>query len=118
MPSNSTHLYATACNRSYAHFIGSTHLILLQAMVGKLLHIYLVGTRTDVLGTPLVSNQCRLPEQAMRVQLTDRFCQHAKSRTAQTDYVDETVTGLALRVTAGGVKAWTLLHGTPRRRIT
>jgi len=87
-------------------------------MVGKLLHIYLVGTRTDVLGTPLVSNQCRLPEQAMRVQLTDRFCQHAKSRTAQTDYFDETVTGLALRVTAGGVKAWTLLHGTPRRRIT
>src|SRR5215467_14324413 len=54
----------------------------------------------------------------MKVQLTDRFCQHAKSTTAQTDYFDETVTGLALRVTAGGVKAWTLLHGVPRKRIT
>src|SRR5262249_37299408 len=54
----------------------------------------------------------------MKVQLTDRFCQHAKSSTAQTDYFDETVTGLALRVTSGGVKAWTLLHGIPRRRVT
>jgi integrase len=54
----------------------------------------------------------------MKVQLTDRFCQHAKSTAAQTDYFDETVTGLALRVTSGGVKAWTLLHGVPRKRIT
>ena len=55
----------------------------------------------------------------MKVQLTDRFCQHAKSQgEPQTDYFDETVTGLALRVTAGGVKAWTLLHGVPRKRIT
>lgn len=55
----------------------------------------------------------------MRVQLTDRFCAHAKSPKApQTDYFDETVTGLALRVTSGGTKAWTLVYGTPRRRIT
>ena len=54
----------------------------------------------------------------MRVQLTDRFCAHAKSAAAQTDYFDETVSGLALRVTSRGTKAWTLLYGTPRRRIT
>jgi integrase len=54
----------------------------------------------------------------MRLQLTDRFCQHAKSDVPQTDYFDETVTGLALRVTSKGVKAWTLLYGIPRRRVT
>ena len=55
----------------------------------------------------------------MRVQLTDRFCQHAKAMgEPQTDYFDETVTGLALRVTASGVKAWTLLYGIPRRRVS
>ena len=55
----------------------------------------------------------------MRVQLTDRFCQSAKStEEAQTDYFDATVTGLALRVTSRGTKAWTLLYGSPRRRIT
>jgi integrase len=55
----------------------------------------------------------------MKVQLTDRFCQHAKSTEGpQTDYFDETVSGLALRVTNKGTKAWTLLSGTPRRRIT
>jgi integrase len=36
----------------------------------------------------------------------------------QTDYFDAAVTGLALRVTSKGIKAWTFLHGTPRRRIT
>jgi integrase len=54
----------------------------------------------------------------MKVQLTDRFCQHAKSAKPQTDYFDETVPGLALRVTSKGTKAWTFLYGTPRRRIT
>lgn len=54
----------------------------------------------------------------MKVQLTDRFCAHAKSTATQTDYFDETVSGLALRVTSRGTKAWTLLYGTPRRRIT
>ena len=55
----------------------------------------------------------------MRVQLTDRFCAHAKALSeAQTDYFDATISGLALRVTAQGTKAWTLLHGTPRRRTT
>jgi len=55
----------------------------------------------------------------MKVQLTDRFCAHAKALDeAQTDYFDATISGLALRVTAQGTKAWTLLHGTPRRRTT
>ena len=54
----------------------------------------------------------------MRLQLTDRFCQHAKSEMPQTDYFDETVTGLALRVTNRGTKAWTFLYGIPRRRVT
>src|SRR5262245_11168912 len=55
----------------------------------------------------------------MRVQLTDRFCQAAKSADGpQTDSFDATVSGLALRVTSKGTKAWTLLYGSPRRRVT
>lgn len=54
----------------------------------------------------------------MRVQLTDRFCAASKSTRPQTDYFDETVSGLALRVTSRGTKAWTLLYGSPRRRVT
>src|SRR5262249_51421943 len=54
----------------------------------------------------------------MRVQLTDRFCASARSTEVQTDYFDAQVTGLALRVTSGGTRSWTLLHGTPRRRVT
>src|SRR5262249_43803245 len=57
----------------------------------------------------------------MRVLLTDRFCDRAKSTGAQTDYFDESVSGLALRVSAKGIKAWTL-HFTgatgKRARIT
>jgi hypothetical protein len=45
----------------------------------------------------------------MRVKLTDRFCTTAKAE-AQTDYVDETVPGLSLRVTPNGVKTWNLLY--------
>jgi integrase len=54
----------------------------------------------------------------MRVQLTDRFCASAKATKVQTDYFDEAVSGLALRVTSKGTKAWTLLYGTPRHRVT
>jgi integrase len=54
----------------------------------------------------------------MKVQLTDRFCASAKSQAVQTDYFDATIPGLALRVTSGGTKSWTLLHGIPRRRQT
>lgn len=43
----------------------------------------------------------------MRLLLTDRFCARAKSASAQTDYFDETVKGLALRVGAQR-KTWTL----------
>ena len=54
----------------------------------------------------------------MRVQLTDRFCASATSTEAQTDYFDATIPGLALRVTSGGTKSWSLLHGTPRHRVS
>jgi integrase len=54
----------------------------------------------------------------MRVQLTDRFCASAKSAEAQTDYFDESVSGLALRVTSRGTKSWSLLYGSPRRRVS
>jgi integrase len=55
----------------------------------------------------------------MHLLLTDRFCDRAKA-TTQTDYFDETVSGLALRVTKHGVKAWTFLYtaGGKRRRMT
>jgi integrase len=56
----------------------------------------------------------------MRVLLTDRFCDRAKS-TGQTDYFDENVSGLALRVTKHGVKSWTLIYTAPngkRARMT
>jgi integrase len=55
----------------------------------------------------------------MRLHLTDRFCAHAKSTDRpQTDFIDDQITGLALRVTSGGTKSWTLTWGTPRRRVT
>ena len=41
----------------------------------------------------------------MKILLTDRFCQHAKSKVPQIDYFDETVKGLALRGTSHGTKA-------------
>jgi len=53
----------------------------------------------------------------MKLLLTDRFCQHAKSALPQTDYFDETVKGLALRVTKHGTKAWTFHYTTGGRRI-
>ena len=56
----------------------------------------------------------------MRLLLTDRFCARAKPGSApQTDYFDETVKGLALRVGAKR-KTWTL-HLTvagKRQRLT
>jgi hypothetical protein len=52
----------------------------------------------------------------MRVLLTDRFCQHAKSAQPQTDYFDENVSGLALRVTKLGTKAWTFHYTSGKRR--
>jgi integrase len=52
----------------------------------------------------------------MRVLLTDRFCGRAKSLGAQTDYFDENVSGLALRVSVQGVKTWTLHFGPASKR--
>jgi integrase len=52
----------------------------------------------------------------MRVRLTDRFCAAAKSSAAQVDYFDAGVSGLALRVTKLGTKAWTLHYSVAGRR--
>jgi integrase len=43
----------------------------------------------------------------MRLLLTDRFCERAKHQSTQTDYFDERVPGLALRVSAT-FRSWTL----------
>jgi len=81
--------------------------------------MYLIGTPLDLVGTPTLKSNSTPIDTNMRLQLTDRFCAHAKSTDAtQTDYFDATIPGLALRVTAGGTKSWSLLHGIPRKRIT
>lgn len=49
-----------------------------------------------------------------RLSLTDRFCAGAKSTKPQTDYFDEQVPGLALRVSRQGRKTWTYLFTSPR----
>ena len=49
-----------------------------------------------------------------RVQLTDRFCSGAKATGPQTDFFDETVSGLALRVSKSGHRAWTFHFTSPR----
>jgi Arm DNA-binding domain len=59
----------------------------------------------------------------MKLQLTDRFCERAKPQQGQTqtDYFDENVPGLALRV-AVGHKAWSFHFTSPgdgkRARLT
>ena len=50
----------------------------------------------------------------MHVLLTDRFCERAKATGSQTDYFDEQITGLALRVAASGRKTWSLHFTSPR----
>jgi len=50
----------------------------------------------------------------MHVSLTDRFCARAKAGQEQTDYFDEQVTGLTLRVAKSGRKTWTLHFTSPR----
>jgi integrase len=47
------------------------------------------------------------------VNLTDRFCQSAKSLGQRTDYFDETVQGLALRVTEQGHRSWCFHFRSP-----
>jgi integrase len=48
-----------------------------------------------------------------RVHLTDRFCATVKPRRSRTDYFDETVPGLALRVTDQGHRSWSFLFTAP-----
>jgi integrase len=49
-----------------------------------------------------------------RVALTDLFCKTSKPLGVRTDYFDETVAGLALRVTEKGHRSWTYLFTSPR----
>jgi integrase len=48
------------------------------------------------------------------ITLTDRFCSGAKPLRGRTDYFDETVQGLALRVTEHGHRSWCYHYRSPR----
>jgi len=48
------------------------------------------------------------------IALTDRFCSTAKPIEGRTDYFDETVSGLALRVTEQGHRSWCFHYRSPR----
>ena len=48
------------------------------------------------------------------VALTDRFCSTAKPIKGRTDYFDETVQGLTLRVTEHGHRSWCFHYRSPR----
>jgi integrase len=48
------------------------------------------------------------------VTLTDRFCATAKALGVQTDYFDERVAGLCLRVTNRGNRSWCFHYRSPR----
>ena len=48
------------------------------------------------------------------VALTDRFCSTAKPQNGRTDYFDETVQGLALRVTEQRAPVWCFHYRSPR----
>jgi integrase len=49
-----------------------------------------------------------------KVALTDRFCSSAKALGTQTDFFDETVPGLTLRVTKQRYRSWSYLFTSPR----
>ena len=50
-----------------------------------------------------------------KVALTDRFVAHAKAQSVpQLDYFDESIPGLALRVSSRGRKTWTFHYTSPR----
>ena len=50
-----------------------------------------------------------------KVALTDRFVAHAKAQgVGQLDYFDETIPGLALRVSSAGRKTWTYHYTSPK----
>ena len=49
-----------------------------------------------------------------KVALTDLFCKTTKPLGVRTDYFDETVSGLALRVTERGHRSWSYLFTSPR----
>jgi hypothetical protein len=49
-----------------------------------------------------------------QLSLTDRFAAGAKSGQIQTDYFDDKVPGLSLRVTSSGRKTWSLIFTSPK----
>ena len=49
-----------------------------------------------------------------QLSLTDRFAAGAKSAQIQTDYFDDKVPGLALRVSSNARKTWSFLFTSPR----
>jgi integrase len=78
----------------------------LRLVAAKRLHRYLVGTKQRPTGAGALS----MPT----VMLTDRFCSTVKALGVQTDYFDETVQGLALRVTNRGNRSWCFHYRSPR----
>ena len=48
-----------------------------------------------------------------KINLTDRFVATAKAK-AKTDYFDSKTTGLGLRVSPSGVKAWSVMFNSPK----
>ncbi|MER9723132.1 MULTISPECIES: tyrosine-type recombinase/integrase [unclassified Mesorhizobium] len=51
------------------------------------------------------------------VELTDKFCQSAKSLSGRKiDYFDTIVKGLVLRVSTGGQRSWYAVYGPPAKR--
>ena len=73
----------------------------LQAVAPERVLAYLVGTDLEA----------KMP----RLALTDRFIATCKADgSPQSDYFDDRTPGLALRVTAGGHKAWSFLFSSPR----
>jgi hypothetical protein len=53
----------------------------------------------------------------MRVLLTDRFCDRAKAMRGQTDYFDESVSGLALRAKNNTLYVSTMGRGAYQRAL-
>jgi integrase len=49
-----------------------------------------------------------------KIALTDRFCATVKPLAGRTDFFDEMVAGLALRVTVTGHRSWTFHFTSPR----
>jgi len=63
-------------------------------------------------GTEIATNRCF--DSMPKIALTDRFCATVKPLAGRTDFFDETVAGLALRVTETGHRSWSYHFTSPR----